>query len=243
VSEAGPALAGSVVVVTGGASGIGLGCVQRLLEADARVVVADVRPVPDELAGACTYVRTDMADTAAVDEAMEHLPLDRPSYAVNCAGIGGPTVPLAELGDDDWVRVLDVNLSGTFRALRAQLSRMAPGSAVVNMGSVLGERADAAASSAYVASKFGVVGLTRMAAVQGGPRGIRVNAVAPGRILTPLLRSIVAPEVLAQRAGANPLGRLGDVQDVAAAVEWLLGPASAYVNGTVLPVDGGFLAM
>ena len=236
------ALAGAVVVVTGGSSGIGLGCVRRLVALQAHVVVADVQPLPEGVAQDCTFVATDMADTAAVDAVMENLPTDRPSYAVNCAGIGGPTVPMVELGDDDWTRGLEVNLSGTFRAMRAQLSRMAPGSAVVNMGSVLGERADAAASSAYVASKFGVVGLTQMGAVQGGPRGIRVNAVAPGRILTPLLSSIVAPEVLSQRAEANPMRRLGATEDVAAAVEWLLGPSSAYVNGTVLPVDGGFLA-
>lgn len=236
------ALAEAVTIVTGGSSGIGLGCVKRLLEVGARVVVADVQPLPDDVASACTFVHTDMTDSAAVDVAMSHLPTDRPSYAVNCAGMGGPTSPLTELSDADWDKVLDVNLSGTFRALRAQLARMAPGSAVVNMGSVLGERADAAASSAYVASKFGVVGLTRMGAVQGGPRGIRVNAVAPGRIRTPLLSSVTTPEVLERRAAANPLGRLGEVGDVAAAVEWLLGPDSAYVNGSVLPVDGGFLA-
>lgn len=233
---------GAAVVVTGGSSGIGLACVDVLAAAGASVLVADVAPCPSDRRDAVAFVETDVSDSGAVAEAMRHLRPDVPSYAVNCAGVGGPTVPLVDLDDADWRRVIDVNLTGTFHCLREQLRRMAPGSAVVNIGSVLSLRGDADASSAYVASKFAVAGLTSMAALQGGPRGVRVNAVAPGRIRTPLLESVAGPEVLARRAAENPMGRLGESAEVGEAVKWLLGPESSYVNGSVVPVDGGFLA-
>lgn len=240
--DAASALEGATVVVTGGSSGIGLGCAEHLAASGALVVVADVQAPPAGVPASIEFMETDVSDPAAVTTLMAQLATGEASYAVNCAGIGGPVVPLTDLANDDWERVLGVNLSGTFYALREQLRVMAPGSAVVNVASIMGLQADALASSAYVASKHGVVGLTRMAALQGGPCGIRVNAVAPGRIRTPLLESVADPATLARRAAENPMERLGEIDEVSAAIAWLLTPAAGYVNGAVLPIDGGLTA-
>jgi len=247
-------LAGKVAVVTGGASGIGAACSRLLARRGAVVALFDVDGVEAErLAGELVAeglrghaYRVDVTDPAAVDAAFAVVvaELGGLHVLVNNAGIALPMTPLADLDDDSWRRVMAVDLDGVFFCLRAALRimRAAGAGSVVNMSSVLGAvgRHD---SAAYVAAKHAVVGLTRGAAIDHGADGIRVNAVGPGFVRTPLLESRHTDEGLAGLAAGWPLRRLGSPQEIAEVVAWLAGDASSYVTGSYIPVDGGYLAV
>ena len=154
------------------------------------------------------------------------------------AGIGGELNPVAELSVEGWRRVIEVNLSGVFYAMRAQIPRMleAGGGAIVNMTSILGQVGTRSAAG-YVAAKHGIVGLTRSAALEVAPLGIRVNAVAPGFVDTPLLDPM-RPGLDLVRAQI-PAGRFGEPEEVAELVRFLAGPESSYCFGEVLTLTGG----
>jgi NAD(P)-dependent dehydrogenase (short-subunit alcohol dehydrogenase family) len=244
-------LDGRVALVTGGAKGIGRACCDTLAESGARIAIVDwnvetAERAAAELAGAGAETRTfevDVADPAAVAAAVGEVvrAFGSLDIAVNNAGVGLPLVPITEVRDDDWRRVMSINLDGVFHSLRAELEVMTDGGSIVNLASVLGI-VGTKHQAAYVAAKHGVVGLTKVAALEAAAEGVRVNAVAPGRIRTPLLESSLDEEQLLQRAALAPMNRLGTPREVGELVAWLASDAARNVTGGIYPVDGGFLA-
>jgi NAD(P)-dependent dehydrogenase (short-subunit alcohol dehydrogenase family) len=162
--------------------------------------------------------------------------------ACNNAGIGGELNPVGELSIDGWRKVIEINLSGVFYAMRAQIPPMleAGGGTIVNMASVLGQVGTEGAAG-YVSAKHGVVGLTQTAALEYAGRGIRINAVGPGYIDTPLLESL-ADDARAALIGLHPIGRLGRAEEVGELVAWLSSESASFVTGAYYAVDGGYLA-
>ncbi|MFW6084984.1 MAG: glucose 1-dehydrogenase [Gemmatimonadota bacterium] len=241
-------------LVTGAASGIGRAVALAYAREGANVVVSDVdeeggretvRLVEEATPGAETlFVRADV--TRPDDhEALVEATIDRFGalhVACNNAGIGGEIAPVGEMGVDAWRKVVEINLSGVFYAMRTQIPRMleAGGGAIVNMASILGE-VGTAGSAAYVAAKHGVLGLTKTAALEYSEQGVRVTAVGPGYIDTPLLESL-SEEQKSALVGLHPIGRLGRADEVAELVVWLSGDGASFTAGGYYPVDGGYLA-
>jgi NAD(P)-dependent dehydrogenase (short-subunit alcohol dehydrogenase family) len=240
--------------VTGAGSGIGRAVALAYAREGARVVVSDikeeagqetVRLIQQATSGAeAVFVRADTASPAE-NEALAQAAVDRfggLQIACNNAGIGGELKPVGELSVEGWQQVIEINLSGVFYGIRAQIPRMlaAGGGAIVNMASILGQ-AGSADSSAYVAAKHGVVGLTKTAALDYSAKGVQVNAVGPGYIDTPLLSGLPR-ERYQQLVGLHPIGRLGRAEEVAEMVLWLSSDAASFVTGAYYPVDGGYLA-
>ncbi len=242
-------LAGKVAIVTGAGSGIGEACATLLARRGAKVLVADVRAEPAvavaaAIGDAARPHVVDVTDPAAC-EAMVDAAVDafgRLDVAVNNAGIGGPQAPTGEYPLDGWAAVIAVNLSGVFYCMRAEISAMLAtgGGSIVNMASILGS-VGFAQSVAYVSAKHGVVGMTRTAAVEYARQGIRVNAVGPGFIETPLLAA-ASPEIVAGVAGLHPLGRLGRSEEVAELVAFLASDRASNTTGAYYVTDGGYTA-
>jgi NAD(P)-dependent dehydrogenase (short-subunit alcohol dehydrogenase family) len=246
-------LTGKVAVVTGGGSGIGEACAKLMARRGAKVVVADIDAEPAEAVaktiasdgGEAVAVRVDVADAASV-EAMIASAVERfggLDIGVNNAGIGGPMAPTGEYPLDGWRAVISVNLDGVFYCTREEIRVMRErgGGSIVNMASILGS-VGFANSVAYVSAKHGVVGLTKNAALEHASDGIRVNAVGPGFIRTPLVESALDADALAFIESLHALGRLGTSEEVAELVGWLASDAASFVTGSYYPVDGGYLA-
>lgn len=247
----------SVALVTGGGSGIGRETALEFAAEGARVVVADVdveggegtvADIEDD-GGEALFVETDVTDadeTAAMVEAAVEA-YGRLDYAFNNAGIGGDSATVDEYDTENWEGVIDVNLVGVFKCMQAEIARMKEqesGGVVVNNSSILG-KVGFATSSGYVAAKHGVLGLTKTAALENGETGVRVNAVCPGFIDTPLLREggmEEGSEVREQIAGKHAMNRLGTPEEVASAVLWLCDDDASFVTGEAVGVDGGYLA-
>jgi len=163
--------------------------------------------------------------------------------AVNNAGIAGPIAPVGEYPLDGWDKVIAVNLSGVFYGMRFQIPAMLArgGGSIINITSILGQ-VGFRNSAAYCSAKHGIVGLTQTAALEYGPQKIRVNAVAPGFIKTPMVETNLTPEVLEMIEGLHAVNRLGESSEVAELVTWLASDKASFVTGAYLAVDGGYLA-
>ncbi|HEY9557637.1 MAG TPA: SDR family NAD(P)-dependent oxidoreductase [Acidimicrobiales bacterium] len=233
-------LTGRVALVTGAASGIGAATAELLRARGATVVGADLQEADGVSALDVTDERAVDALVASVLE--RHGRLD---MAANVAGTSGVHVELADSSTDQWRHTMAVNLDGVYFCLRAELRAMrdAGAGSIVNVASAAG-RIGVAGLAAYSASKHGVIGLTRSAALEVARAGIRVNAVCPGSVRTPMLRGFVGDDEAALDAMGRsaPMRRLGESTEIAQAIVWLLSDAASYVTGETLSPDGGVAA-
>jgi NAD(P)-dependent dehydrogenase (short-subunit alcohol dehydrogenase family) len=246
-----------VALVTGAASGIGLATARLLAEMGVQVVASDLDAARGAAAAttlkqaghAVSFVRADVSEEADVTALVKHVTdvHGRLDCAANCAGVGGGDGLTADYPLDRWDRIVEVNLRGTFLMLRHELAAMAArgggGGAIVNVASTLGLRGSPNAS-AYSASKHAVIGITRTAAIEYAPQRIRVNAVCPGAIDTPMMDETFErfPGFREALTGFVPLGRMGRPDEVAAPIAWLLSDAASFVTGEALAIEGGLLA-
>jgi NAD(P)-dependent dehydrogenase (short-subunit alcohol dehydrogenase family) len=254
-------LTDKIAIVTGAGSGLGEATSLLFAKNGATVILADLdvdgaervlRQI-EQGGGRGRVVKTNVSKSedaeALVDLAMKEY--GRLDVAVNNAGIGGPTAPVGEYPIDGWERIIGINLSGVFYGMRYQIPAMleSGGGAVVNMASVAG-KVGLVNAGGYVAAKHGVVGLTRTAAIEYGTRGIRVNAVGPGFIKTPLLgkRSVLhaanadGNAEMQALAALHPMNRLGEPEEVAELVLFLASDRASFITGAYYNVDGGYLA-
>ncbi|WP_254810996.1 glucose 1-dehydrogenase [Natronosalvus amylolyticus] len=246
---------GKAAIVTGGASGIGRAAAKRLASDGASVVVADVdrdggESVVDGIessGGEATFVETDVSNESSVknlvDTTLEtYGSLD---MAFNNAGIEGDNEPTVDQTVDNWDCVVDVNMKGVWLCLKHEIRAMleGEGGAIVNTSSISGQTGAGAAP--YVATKHGILGLTRTAAVETAQDDIRVNAVCPGTIDTPLSQRFQekTPEAFEQFVEMHPMGRLGEPEEIADAVAWLLSEEASFATGDMFQIDGGYMAL
>ncbi|HVD56057.1 MAG TPA: SDR family NAD(P)-dependent oxidoreductase [Thermoleophilaceae bacterium] len=243
-------LEGKVVLVTGAGSGIGEACAHRAAAGGARVAVVDItreaaERVASEIGGDARAIVADVAEEGSVADMVATVveQFGRLDGAINNAGIGGAQFAVGDYSLDDWRRVMRVNLDGVFLCLREEIRAMRTtgGGSIVNMASVLAA-AGYPEQVAYVTSKHALVGLTRVAALDHASDGIRVNAVGPAFILTPLVEQTMTPEAIAAVAPMHALGRWGRPEEVAEMTAWLLSDAASFATATFYPLDGGLLA-
>jgi NAD(P)-dependent dehydrogenase (short-subunit alcohol dehydrogenase family) len=245
-------LAGKTALVTGAASGIGKAVALLYAQHGANVLVTDLdaekgQVVVEQIKGMDVqghFVLADVGDPSEcarlVNEAVNRY--GKLDIACNNAGIGGELNTIADYSLEGWQTIINVNLNSVFYCLKYQLAQMAKQGhgAIVNMASILGQVATPN-SPGYVAAKHGVVGLTKTAALEYATKGIRINAVGPAYIDTPLLAAL-PEEGRQQLIGLHPIGRLGKAEEVAELVIWLSSDKASFVTGSYYPVDGGYLA-
>jgi NAD(P)-dependent dehydrogenase (short-subunit alcohol dehydrogenase family) len=250
-----PGLEGKVGLVTGGTSGIGRETALLFAKQGVKVVVAGRR----EREGEATieliratgsdglFVRADVSKASEVDTLIQRVVerFGRLDVAFNNAGIEGVWVPIVRQSEEDWDRTIDINLKGVWLSLKYELRQMLKqvgGGAIVNMASITG-LVGSAGAAAYCASKHGVIGLTKAAALENARSGIRINAVCPAAIETPMSQRIFGrPAVHKYVVSCHPIGRFGRPAEIAEAVVWLCSDRASFITGQSFVLDGGFLA-
>ncbi len=249
-------LEGKVALVTGGGSGIGRASSLAFAGQGATVIVSDIMieggeetvHMIEKGGGQAIFIKADVSRAMEV-ETMVHKAVEtfgRLDCALNNAGILGERNLTADYTEDEWNEVINVNLTGAWLCMKYEIHQMLKqkSGAIVNMASVLGLVGSSGPSAAYAASKHGVVGLTKSAALSYAQSGIRINAMCPGFITTPLIDSLTGgdPEIEAAINERHPIGRMGKPEEVAEAVVWLCSDAASFVTGHSMSVDGGFVA-
>jgi NAD(P)-dependent dehydrogenase (short-subunit alcohol dehydrogenase family) len=248
-------LQGKVALVTGGTSGIGRDAAVLFAKSGAKVVVAGRREAEGKetiemvraAGGDGLFVKTDVAKAAEVDALVRKTveKFDRLDVAFNNAGIEGNWVPITEQSEEDWDRTIDINLKGVWLCLKYEIRQMLKqggGGAIVNMASIAGLIGSAGAAT-YSASKHGVMGLTKAAALETARSGIRVNAVCPAVIETPMAERLFGePEANKFALSLHPIGRFGAPSEISEAVLWMCSDRASFMTGQSIVLDGGFLA-
>jgi NAD(P)-dependent dehydrogenase (short-subunit alcohol dehydrogenase family) len=245
-----------IAVVTGGGSGIGEATVMAFAAEGTKVVVTDIDVNRGEAVagrvrqsgGDAIFVRADVSNAADVQTMIAGAieTYGRLDFAVNNAGIGGVSAPTADYSETDWRRVIDINLTGVWLCMKHEIPALlaAGGGVIINVASILGQVGFANAP-AYVAAKHGVVGLTKTAGIEYATQGIRVTAVCPAFIATPLLEQVgitAGNEMYSAIAGMHPMKRLGTAEEVADLIIWLCSDGASFVTGNSILVDGGYVA-
>lgn len=240
------------VIITGAASGIGKAAAELFTKQGDNVVISDIQEAEGKAAaksieaagGKASFFKADVSKPedmkALVDFAVKtYGQLD---IAVNNAGIGGELNPIVDLSIAGWQKVIAINLSSIFYGMKYQIAAMLKngGGSIVNISSILGA-VGFAGSSGYSAAKHGVIGLTQTAALEYAAQNIRINAVGPGFIDTPLLNQL-DDEMKQQIVSLHPIGRLGTSEEIAEMILWLSSDKASFVNGSYHPIDGGYLA-
>ena len=247
-------LSGKVAVVTGGTSGIGRDTSVLFAKNGAKVVVAGRREAEGQetvgllraAGGDALFIKTDVSKSAEVQTLVQKTveKFGRLDIAFNNAGIEGNWIPIHEQSEEDWDQVIDINLKGVWFCLKYQIQQMlkqGSGGAIVNMSSVAGLMGAAGAGN-YCASKHGVMGLTKCAALENSRTGIRVNAVCPAVIETPMgERLFGAPDAKKYALSLHPIGRFGAPMEVAEAVLWMCSDRASFMTGHSIVLDGGLL--
>lgn len=250
-------LDGKAVMITGAASGIGEATAKEAAAEGAKLMLCDVdaekgAAVAAAIGAAATYRDCDVTDEAAVEAAVGATiaELGRIDGAFNCAGILGVVGNIGELPLDGWKRLIDVDLNGVFLCTKHQVNAMVEqgSGAILNMASAAGLIGWPGASG-YVAAKHGVVGLTKAAALEYAPQGVRINAICPSYTMTPMVEKDLFEdtlgndeELIAAARANHPIGRFAQPPEIAAAAVWLLSDKASFVTGTAMPVDGGYTA-
>ncbi|MFW5790144.1 MAG: 3-oxoacyl-ACP reductase FabG [Bacillota bacterium] len=238
-----------VAIVTGGASGIGKGVAELFIEEGAKVVVADYDVEKGEKTakelnekGEALFVQVDVSDTEAAEAMVEKTveEFGKVDILINNAGVTADGF-LSKMSEDAWDKVIDVNLKGVFNCSKFAAQKMmeTDGGVILNASSVVGLYGNVGQTN-YAASKFGVIGLTKTWAKELAGKGVRVNCVAPGFTKTEMIEA-VPEKILDKMKKKTPVGRLGEVEDIANAYLFLASDDASYINGAVLPVDGGLV--
>jgi len=246
-------LKNKIALITGAGSGIGQATALLFAKNGASVALADmdmdgaghVLDLIEQGGGKGMVVKTDVSKPVECEHMVSETvkKFGRLDIAVNNAGIGGPAALVGDYPTESWDKVIGINLNGVFYGMRYQIPAMLKngGGSVVNMASILG-KVGFPMSSAYASAKHGVIGLTETAACEYATQGIRVNAVGPGFIKTPLLDKNLSTEQLTGIAAMHPMQRLGTAEEVAELVLWLASDKASFVTGSYYNVDGGYLA-
>jgi len=243
---------GKVALVTGGGSGIGRAAARCFAEAGAIVVVADIDAAAGEdtarmlrdAGGSAHFIQTDVTDARQVDHLVDAAVARFGGLhaAFNNAGVAGRSgVSTIDLDEADWTRILTVNLTSVWLCMRAELRHMVRhgGGVIVNTSSSAGLYAAVNSGVAYAASKHGVIGLTKTAAKEFAGRDIRINAICPAGVATPLLERTIGAQAMAALAQRDPANRIATPEEIARAVLWLCSDAASYTNGQAMLLDGG----
>lgn len=243
---------GKTVIITGSASGIGKAAAELFAKQGANIIISDIQEAEGKAAtesiiaagGKASFFKTDVSKPedmkALVSFAVKTY--GKLDVAVNNAGIGGELNPIVEMSIEGWQKVISINLNSLFYGMKYQIAAMlkSGGGSIVNISSILGA-VGFAGSAGYSAAKHGVIGLTQTAALEYAAQNIRINAVGPGFIDTPILDAL-DNEMKQQIVSLHPIGRLGTSEEIAEMILWLSSDKASFVNGSYHPIDGGYLA-